>query len=126
MNKTKVIDYLKRKWRLLFCYLLIFMGVLLAIIVLVMRPVKLTDNYVYSPAVETNISEITFPLEQKIKIDHDKLSNVWIHFEDESINNYVYEVQLRNSKDDISFEHVYDGYESNIIKNNKDCYHANR
>ena len=76
---------------------------------------KLVSNYVYSSNIESEISEVIFPLEQIIKVHHDNLTNIWIKLEDDSINNYNYRLNLKNHNNDILFENEYINYESNII-----------
>lgn len=115
MNRTNIFNYLKEKWKLLFCYLLIFLGILLIVIVLIVKPIKKTTHYVYSQSEASDITEMTFPLEEKITIHHDKLANIWIYLEDESINEYTYEIELTNSKDEVYFENRFENYNSNII-----------
>lgn len=112
---NKALNFFKEKWKLLFCYLLILLGILLVIVVLIMKPMKLTSYYVYSQAEAADISEVIFPLEEKIKINHSNLSDIWIYLEDNSLNAYSFQVELRNSKDEICFEHQYVDYESNIL-----------
>ena len=118
MNKTDIFNYLKEKWQLLFCYLLILLGVLLIVIVLIVKPIKKTSYYVYSQSDGSDMTEITFPLEEKITIHHDKLANIWIYLEDESINDYTYEVELINSKGEVCFKNIFENYKSNIININ--------
>lgn len=115
MNYKKIINDIKKNWRLLFSYLLILLGILLIIIVLVVKPIKKTSDYVYSQAEESNISEVAFPLEESITIHHNKLANIWIYLDDESINDYTYEIELTDSKDKIYFQNKYEQYNSNII-----------
>ena len=112
---NKLLDYFKENCKILFCYLLILLGVLLAVIVFIKKPMKLVSNYVYSSNIESEISEVIFPLEQIIKVHHDNLTNIWIKLEDDSINNYNYRLNLKNHNNDILFENEYINYESNII-----------
>lgn len=116
MNNTKIINYLKQKWKLLFCYLLILMGVLLILIVLIIRPIKKTTDYLYSQSEESILTEVKFPLQEKIKISNNKLTSLWLVLGDDSINNYVYEITLTNPSGKVYYQNIYNNYNSNIIR----------
>jgi len=113
---NKIINYLKQKWKLLLCYLLISMGILLVLLVLIVKPIKKTTEYLYSQSEESNITEIKFPLKEKIKINNNKLTSLWLVLDDQSINNYNYEITLTNSLGKIYYKNIYNNYDSTIIR----------
>ena len=54
-------------------------------------------------------------IEQKIKISDNNLSGMWLYFEDDSINDYVYNITLIDNNGNKYFYHEFDGYIPNIV-----------
>ena len=109
----KIIEFIKKSYKLFICYGLITLGLLLFVAVLIIQPFKKVTTPLYELD-KMEVQEVSFPIEQKIKIDVDDLSGLWLFYEDDSINDYVYEVTLTDNKGTLYFYNKFDGYIPNI------------
>lgn len=109
----KIISGIKKYYKLLFCYGIIGLGILLFIVVLIKQPIKKVINPLYDLD-EMEVREVAFPFEQKINIEVDDLSGLWLYYEDDSLNEYVYEITLTDNEGKVYFYNKFDGYIPNI------------
>ena len=110
----KILKKIINNWKFLFCYGLIGIGVLFFVVIFIKHPMKKVTNSLYDPK-EMEVQKVSFPIKQKIKLENDNLSGFWLYFEDDSINEYIYNVTLTDSLGKKYFEHEFDGYVPNII-----------
>ena len=115
---NNIINYIKNNPQKLFCYFLIFAGILLFILVFLIKPHKLTSEGLYSitnPEDEYQ-QEITFPIEQKITISKKILNGIYLYLGEDDINSYPYTVTLKDEEGTEYFNHYFNlDYDSNII-----------
>lgn len=112
MNKLKNIIY---KWKKLFCWAWIGIGLLLLIIILVKKPMKKNIKMLSLPKEDIKIENVIFPIKQTINIDDNYLSGLWLYLEDDSINNYKYEIKIIDNTGQQYFYQKFNNYASNII-----------
>lgn len=106
----KKLLWIKEHSKSLFCYLLIFASVLLALIVIIKKPMKLVTTYTYNTGVDVVLEKVTFPMEQDIKVNVDNLSAITIYPEDDSLNKYQYQVEITDEDDKQLFYHDFKDY----------------
>lgn len=109
-NLKKIIS----NWKWLFCWSFICLGILLLIIVLIRQPMKKVITGLYSVE-EVKKEEVNFPIKQKIKIDTDYLTGLWLYLDDYSLNNYNYKIELTDKEGKTYFKNNFNNYGSNII-----------
>lgn len=112
----KIYEKLVKKWKVLFCYLLIFMSILLFLIVFVKKPTRINTTFVYNSGKERELQEAVFPIEQKINVNVDNLRAVWLFYGDDSINQYNYNILITNQEGKEVFNYDFRDYASNIAE----------
>ena len=108
--------YLLKYHEKLFCYLLIFLGILLLIIVLIVHPQKTNNIYLYDNTIEVEKKIATFPIVQHIKVSQDNAYGMFLFFGSDDINRYPYKITLKDMDGKEYFKHDFNlDYESNIV-----------
>lgn len=115
MKKTKLFKWVSSNLNILFCYCLFGIAFLLLLFVLIYHPVKDATSYLYDNGQSGVLSNVSFPLNQKIQIDNDNLNAIDIYMGDYSINDYNYRVELLGIDGKEYFASDYNEYGSNII-----------
>ncbi len=109
-------NYLLKCWKELFCYLLIFLGILLFVVVLIVKPQKTNNAYLYDNTIESEKKTATFPIVQHIKVSEDNVYGMFLYFGSDDINQYPYKVTLKDIEGKKYFKHDFNlDYESNIV-----------
>lgn len=109
-------NYLLKCWKKLFCYLLIFLGILLFVVVLIVKPQKTNNTYLYDNTIESEKKTATFPIVQHIKVSEDNVYGMFLYFGSDDINQYPYKVTLKDIEGKKYFKHDFNlDYESNIV-----------
>lgn len=109
-------NYLLKHCKKLFCYLLIFLGILLFLVVLIIKPQKTNNIYLHDNTIETEKKTSTFPIVQHIKISEDNAYGMFLYFGSDDINQYPYKVTLKDIDGKEYFKHDFNlDYESNIV-----------
>lgn len=109
-------NYLIKYWKKLFCYLLIFLGILLFVVVLIVKPQKTNNAYLYDNTIESEKKTATFPIVQHIKVSEDNVYGMFLYFGSDDINQYPYEIILKDVEGKEYFRHDFNlDYESNIV-----------
>lgn len=109
-------NYLLKNWKKLFCYLLIFLGILLFVVVLIVNPQKTNSIYLYDNTIEEEEKEATFPIVQHIKVSEDNVYGIFLYFGSDDINQYPYKITLKDIEGKEYFRHDFNlDYESNIV-----------
>ena len=109
-------NYLLNCWKKLFCYLLIFLGILLFVVVLIVKPQKTNNAYLYDNTIESEKKTATFPIVQHIKVSEDNVYGMFLYFGSDDINQYPYEIILKDVEGKEYFRHDFNlDYESNIV-----------
>lgn len=109
-------NYLLNCWKKLFCYLLIFLGILLFVVVLIVKPQKTNNTYLYDNTIEAEKKTATFPIVQHIKVSEDNVYGMFLYFGSDDINQYPYEIILKDVEGKEYFRHDFNlDYESNIV-----------
>ena len=109
-------NYLLKRWKELFCYLLIFLGILLFVVVLIAKPQKTNNAYLYDNTIESEKKIATFPIVQHIKVSEDNVYGMFLYFGSDDINQYPYKVTLKDIEGKKYFKHDFNlDYESNIV-----------
>ena len=111
----KLVLKLKNNWKKTFCFCLVLGSILFLLILLIKQPMKKNTNYVYNTGIESEIIEVQFPLKQYIKVNSDYLTTFTIYLQDDSINQYDYQIELKDKDGKVYFQNHYIHYESNII-----------
>lgn len=109
-------NYLLKCWKKSFCYLLIFLGILLFVVVLIVKPQKTNNAYLYDNTIESEKKTATFPIVQHIKVSEDNVYGMFLYFGSDDINQYPYKVTLKDIEGKKYFKHDFNlDYESNIV-----------
>lgn len=115
MKVKKSVKWIKIHLKSLFCYFLIFLAILLFIVVIVKRPMKLITTYTYNTGVNVELKDVTFPIEQDIKVDVDNLNAITIYPGDVSLNQFQYQVKLTDEDGNQYFYHDFKDYDSDFM-----------
>ena len=112
----RIFYYIKRNWQKLFCYGLIMMGILLFMVVLIVKPQKTNNAYLYESKSKSQKRVSSFPLIQHIKVNQDNVYGLFLYFGDDDINKYPYRIVLKDTNNKEYFNHKFNrDYESNIV-----------
>lgn len=112
---NKIIPYFKKNLLKKIAVLMIILSIVATLIIYIKNPHKLETNTIYDKNNSLIKKEVEFPLIQNIKFDKDFLNLISIYFDDDSINNYDYNIKIYDENDNILFEQKYKDYESNIV-----------
>ena len=119
MDKIKkILEVVKKRGKVIFCYSLIVLAVVLVLVVLVVKPQKINNNFLYDTGTKLDDSLVvsSFPIVQHIKIKQNKLYGMYLYLGSDDINKYPYTVELKDDSGKNYFSHKFNlDYESNII-----------
>lgn len=108
-------DLIKNHYKQVISYGLIFFGIIILIIILIAHPsrqvLEEADTFTQKP--ETN--KIEFPYKQFVKIPDQKVSFFELHFGNDSINQYSYDITASFGSTTL-FSHTYQNETSNIVR----------
>lgn len=96
-------------------YLMLIISTLFLIFVFIKKPHKLVSDELYDKNQNIIIKKVSFPIQQKIKLKQNLINLITIYFDDDSINNYDYNIKIYNENEEILFEQKYKDYESNLV-----------
>ena len=107
---------MKRKYNLekYFCIVLFILSILFSIVIFIKKPMKSVINYLYIELSGTEMTEVEFPLKEKILLDKD-INSLKLDFGNDFINNYSYDIQLIDQKGKDVFKKNFQGHEGNIV-----------
>ena len=115
MNIKNLLKWIQKNLNSLFCYFLIFIAILLFAVVIIRKPMKLVTTYTYNTGVNLELKDVTFPIEQDIKVDVENLNAITIYPGDDSLNKFQYQVKLTDEYGKQYFYHDYKNYNSNFM-----------
>ena len=119
MDKIKkILEVVKVRRKVIFCYSLIVLSIVLVLLILVIKPQKMNNDFLYDTGTKFDESLVVsrFPIVQHIKINHDKLYGIYLYLGSDDINKYPYTVELKDASGKKYFSHNFNlDYESNII-----------
>lgn len=107
---------MKKKYNLekYFCIVLFMLSILFSIIIFIKKPMKSVINYLYIELSGSEMTEVEFPIKEKILVDED-INSLKLDFGNDFINNYSYDIQLINQKGKDIFKKTYQGHEGNFV-----------
>lgn len=108
--------YILKKRKSIFCYSLVFISLILCLFILVIKPKKVETVQSFESKNDYELTKISFPFEQKIKINDNNLYFIDFYLHDLSINNYNYHLELLDDNNKLYYEHDYVNYDSDIIR----------
>lgn len=114
----KILDVVKEKRKVIFCYSLIVLAIILVLIILVIKPQKINNTFLYDTGTKIDDALIvgSFPIVQHIKIKQNKLYGMYLYLGSDDINKYPYTVELKDDNGKKYFSNKFNlDYESNII-----------
>ena len=98
---NKIIPYFKKNLLKKIAVLMIILSIVATLIIYIKNPHKLETNTIYDKNNSLIKKEVEFPLIQNIKFDKDFLNLISIYFDDDSINNYDYNIKIYDENDNI-------------------------
>ncbi len=119
MDKIKeILEILKKRSKVIFCYSLIVLAIVLVLLILVVKPQKINNDFLYDTGTKLDDSLVvsSFPIVQHIKVKQNKLYGMYLYLGSDDINKYPYTVELKDDSGKKYFSHTFNlDYESNII-----------
>ena len=92
------------------------MGILLFMVVLIVKPQKTNNAYLYDSKSKSQKRVSSFPLIQHIKVNQDNVYGLFLYLGEDDINKYPYRIVLKDTNNKEYFNHKFNrDYESNIV-----------
>lgn len=102
-------------WKKIFCFSMLFLSFLLAFVILIKKPMKVSAMDMYDSSQEVVTKKITFPIEQDIHVDVDNISAITIYPGETNLNDFQYQIELTDEDGDSYFSHDYQDYKGNFM-----------
>ena len=97
------------------CYLLLFIGLVLLGLVLIIKPQKVNENYMYNTGKETKKVELPKNIIQYIKPGVNNITGLYVYLEDDSITKCNFHIVLTDDNNNKYLDEDIKKYNSNII-----------
>ncbi len=105
----------KVNYKLLFCYCLLFFALIILFAVIFFKPQKKSVTYMYDTTKETHIEKLPLKIIQYIHPSVTNINGLYIFFEDDSLLNCNFQVDINDEKGVNYFSQYVENYKSNIL-----------